>query len=68
MSKINKEIFLITMFKSITNEEGKINKNCDVQILNKQVVKRKSIVDKLKKGHVGMPKKVVGCKFFFIHH
>jgi len=40
MSKINKERLLITMFKSITNEEGKTKLNCDLQIFNEQVVKK----------------------------
>jgi hypothetical protein len=55
------------MFKIVTNEEGKRNLNCDLQILNEQVVKKKLVVDKLKQGHVGRLRKIVGCNVF-VHH
>jgi hypothetical protein len=47
------------MFKSITSEEKEAELRCDVQILHEQVVQKQSVVDKLKKGHVGKPRKVV---------
>jgi len=69
MSKMGKERLFTTMFKSITSEErkAKLRRNvqkreklrCDVKILNEQVVQKQSIVDKLKNGHVGKPRKVV---------
>jgi hypothetical protein len=57
------------MFKSITSEEkeAKLKRDvqereklrCDVKILNEQVVQKQLVVNNLKKGHVGKPRKVV---------
>jgi hypothetical protein len=46
------------MSKSITSEEREMELKHDVQIFNKQVVQKQSIVNKPKKCHVGRLRKV----------